>query len=144
MTLYLPSSHSLIPYLIKGMKMLFWIQECPRCREIVRVGTLGVFAPKFGDGVAWHPSCFMCTTCDELLVDLTYCNFDDVLYCERHYAEQIRPRCAACDEVNNQFVHLYIIIIAFKLASVMLYLIQSLFINCCISGFKDSSESIPS
>lgn len=36
---------------------------------------------------------------DELLVDLTYCVFDDKIYCERHYAENLRPRCGACDEL---------------------------------------------
>ena len=57
-------------------------------------------APKFGENVAWHPACFQCTTCAELLVDLTYCVHEDQLYCERHYAEQLKPRCAACDEVS--------------------------------------------
>lgn len=49
----------------------------------------------------WHPSCFNCTTCDELLVDLTYCVHDDKIYCERHYAEELKPRCNACDEVSS-------------------------------------------
>ncbi|ETN86193.1 PET domain protein [Necator americanus] len=35
-----------------------------------------------------------------LLVDLTYCVKDDQIYCERHYAELHKPRCAACDEVR--------------------------------------------
>jgi hypothetical protein len=61
---------------------------------------LGVVAPKFGDRTLWHPSCFVCSSCEELLVDLTYCVHDDLLYCERHYAEQLKPRCAACDEVS--------------------------------------------
>lgn len=60
-------------------------------------------APKFGENVAWHPACFQCTTCAELLVDLTYCVHEDQLYCERHYAEQLKPRCAACDEVSFPF-----------------------------------------
>lgn len=33
-------------------------------------------------------------------MDLTYCVHDDLVYCERHYAEQLKPRCAACDEVS--------------------------------------------
>ena len=32
-------------------------------------------------------------------VDLTYCVFDDKIYCERHYAENLKPRCGACDEL---------------------------------------------
>ena len=46
----------------------------------------------------------MCVTCEELLVDLTYCQHGRKLYCERHYAELIRPRCPACDEVSNVFL----------------------------------------
>lgn len=49
----------------------------------------------------WHPNCFTCTTCEELLVDLTYCVHDDKIYCERHYAEVLKPRCNACDEVSH-------------------------------------------
>lgn len=45
----------------------------------------------------------MCSTCDELLVDLTYCVHDDKIYCERHYAELLKPRCNACDEVSVGF-----------------------------------------
>lgn len=59
-----------------------------------------MIAPKFGEDVAWHPACFVCTDCREMLVDLTYCVHDDLLYCERHYAEQLKPRCAGCDEVR--------------------------------------------
>ena len=68
-------------------------------------------APKFGENVAWHPACFQCTTCAELLVDLTYCVHEDQLYCERHYAEQLKPRCAACDEVSllaARWFHLFL------------------------------------
>lgn len=64
------------------------------------MGELCIIAPKLGEDVCFHPSCFSCSECDELLVDLTYCVRDDILYCERHYAEQIKPRCAACDEVR--------------------------------------------
>lgn len=49
----------------------------------------------------WHPRCFSCSACDELLVDLTYCVHDDKIFCERHYAEMLKPRCNACDEVSN-------------------------------------------
>lgn len=49
----------------------------------------------------WHPKCFTCSTCNSLLVDLTYCVHDDKVYCERHYAEMLKPRCAGCDEVSR-------------------------------------------
>lgn len=52
----------------------------------------------------WHPKCFTCSTCSELLVDLTYCVHDDKIYCERHYAEVLKPRCSACDEVSSEVI----------------------------------------
>lgn len=54
-------------------------------------------------GLLYHPACFQCAQCHELLVDLAYCVHDDALYCERHYAERLKPRCAACDEVITFF-----------------------------------------
>lgn len=65
------------------------------------MGELCIIAPKLGEDVCFHPSCFSCCVCEELLVDLTYCIREDNLYCERHYAEQIKPRCSACDEVRH-------------------------------------------
>lgn len=78
--------------------------KCATCDERVAQGDLAVIAPKFGDQLMWHPKCFTCATCDELLVDLTYCVHEDKLYCERHYAEMLKPRCNACDEVSAIFV----------------------------------------
>ncbi|GLH16985.1 Protein prickle, partial [Gryllus bimaculatus] len=72
--------------------------DCPQCRVVLEPGEVAVVAPKLGPQTAWHPACFICCSCQELLVDLTYCVHDDQLYCERHYAEQLKPRCAACDE----------------------------------------------
>ena len=73
--------------------------NCRKCKEVMRNGDLAVVAPRFALRDYWHPGCFSCTTCDEILVDLTYCVFDDNLYCERHYAENLKPRCGACDEL---------------------------------------------
>ena len=36
----------------------------------------------------------------ELLVDLIYFYKDRKLYCGRHHAETLKPRCSACDEVR--------------------------------------------
>ena len=36
----------------------------------------------------------------ELLVDLIYFYKDRKLYCGRHHAEALKPRCSACDEVS--------------------------------------------
>ncbi|XP_054164060.1 four and a half LIM domains protein 2-like isoform X3 [Oppia nitens] len=72
---------------------------CKTCNKSIGVQEVCVVASKFGDEVQWHPNCFICNVCQELLVDLTYCAKDDKLYCERHYAETIKPRCSACDEL---------------------------------------------
>lgn len=76
--------------------------DCVYCEERINQGELAVIAPKFRDQMIWHPRCFQCSACEELLVDLTYCVHDDKIYCERHYAEMLKPRCNACDEVSEQ------------------------------------------
>ena len=72
---------------------------CAACHKTVPAGSVAVVAPKLGPFVVYHPGCFTCHTCRELLVDLTYCVYQDNLYCERHYAEKIKPRCGTCDEL---------------------------------------------
>ena len=37
----------------------------------------------------------------ELMVDLIYFYKDRALYCGRHHAETLKPRCSACDEVRR-------------------------------------------
>lgn len=61
---------------------------------------MAVFASRAGHGVCWHPPCFICSVCNELLVDLIYFYQDGKIYCGRHHAECLKPRCAACDEVR--------------------------------------------
>ncbi|OAD60539.1 hypothetical protein WN48_05056 [Eufriesea mexicana] len=73
--------------------------NCGACHTPLKYGSLAVSATKLG--LLYHPACFRCTECKELLVDLAYCVRDDTLYCERHYAEQLKPRCAACDETSE-------------------------------------------
>lgn len=63
-----------------------------------------MFASRAGHGVCWHPPCFICTVCNELLVDLIYFYQDGKIYCGRHHAECLKPRCAACDEVRAHAV----------------------------------------
>ncbi|XP_070135531.1 prickle planar cell polarity protein 3 isoform X4 [Drosophila bipectinata] len=74
-------------------------EHCAHCDNEIAAGDLVVAAPKFVESVMWHPKCFTCSTCNSLLVDLTYCVHDDKIYCERHYAEMLKPRCAGCDEL---------------------------------------------
>ena len=57
-------------------------------------------ASRAGVNRTWHPACFVCSVCKELLVDLIYFYKDGKLFCGRHHAETIKPRCSSCDEVN--------------------------------------------
>uniref|UniRef100_A0A914EJ75 Uncharacterized protein n=1 Tax=Acrobeloides nanus TaxID=290746 RepID=A0A914EJ75_9BILA len=77
--------------------------DCRKCKGIMEKNEIAVIAPKLGENVGWHPACFTCATCEQLLVDLTYCVREDRIYCERHYAELHKPRCSACDEVCFNF-----------------------------------------
>jgi len=70
----------------------------------IEAGRMAVVLSKTtSDGASkstWHAACFRCCACQQLLVDLCYCYNAGNVYCERHYAELIRPRCRACDEVS--------------------------------------------
>ena len=89
---------------------------CAACHKSIAAGSVAVVAPKLGPFVVFHPACFTCSACKELLgeisapsvwlyqdycvaVDLTYCVYKDQVYCERHYAEKMKPRCGTCDEL---------------------------------------------
>ncbi|XP_049727873.1 prickle planar cell polarity protein 3 isoform X2 [Elephas maximus indicus] len=69
------------------------------CGKQIGGGDIAVFASRAGLGACWHPQCFVCTTCRELLVDLIYFYHAGKVYCGRHHAECLRPRCQACDEI---------------------------------------------
>ncbi|XP_066975789.1 protein prickle-like isoform X2 [Macrobrachium rosenbergii] len=72
---------------------------CANCGESVSGGDIVVVAARAGPNACWHPACFNCHVCRELLVDLIYFWKDAHLYCGRHHAESLKPRCAACDEI---------------------------------------------
>ncbi|XP_023696353.2 prickle-like protein 1 isoform X1 [Paramormyrops kingsleyae] len=72
---------------------------CEHCGENISGGELAVFASRAGPGPCWHPACFACATCSELLVDLIYFYHDGKVHCGRHHAELLKPRCTACDEI---------------------------------------------
>ena len=74
----------------------------------MEAGGVTVIADRIGKTKAWHPGCFTCTTCKELLVDMIYFYRNDDIYCERHYADSIYPRCSACDEVILNYVFLLV------------------------------------
>lgn len=44
-------------------------------------------------------ACFVCVECKELLVELIYYKHEDNVFCGRHHAELLKPRCAHCDEL---------------------------------------------
>ncbi|KAJ8936552.1 hypothetical protein NQ314_012292, partial [Rhamnusium bicolor] len=69
------------------------------CEETMSTGDICVFASRAGPNTSWHPACFSCSVCRELLVDLIYFFKEGRLYCGRHHAETIKPRCSACDEI---------------------------------------------
>ncbi|XP_069684025.1 uncharacterized protein Tes [Periplaneta americana] len=74
--------------------------ECHKCKEVLLGGQVAVLAERAGKQAAWHPQCFVCCTCEELLVDLIYFFHKGDVYCGRHYAELLDiPRCFACDEL---------------------------------------------
>ncbi|XP_056128997.1 prickle-like protein 2b [Lampris incognitus] len=72
---------------------------CEQCGGQINGGDIAVFASRAGHSVCWHPGCFVCSMCDELLVDLIYFYQDGKIYCGRHHAERLKPRCTACDEI---------------------------------------------
>ncbi|KAK0174273.1 hypothetical protein PV327_011046 [Microctonus hyperodae] len=75
------------------------IRQCHGCDEGIYVGDVVVTADKANDA-AWHPGCFACCTCNELLVDLVYFYYEGKLYCARDLASLMKiPRCFACDEL---------------------------------------------
>jgi len=74
-----------------------WV--CEKCNENLYSGEVAVFAERAGKDKCWHPKCFVCDTCTELLVDLIYFFKDGKIHCGRHYGELTRVRCAACDEL---------------------------------------------
>uniref|UniRef100_A0A3B3WGH5 Prickle homolog 3 n=1 Tax=Poecilia mexicana TaxID=48701 RepID=A0A3B3WGH5_9TELE len=72
---------------------------CQQCGRQISGGDIAVFASRAGHGSCWHPQCFQCSSCSELLVDLIYFFQDGQIYCGRHHAERLKPRCQACDEI---------------------------------------------
>lgn len=69
----------------------------------MRLGEPAVYAERAGYDKLWHPACFVCCTCKELLVDMIYFWKKGKLYCGRHYGDSEKPRCAGCDEVRRRF-----------------------------------------
>ncbi|KAM4614680.1 prickle-like protein 1 isoform 2-T2 [Polymixia lowei] len=73
--------------------------RCENCGGGINGGEMAVFASRAGPSPCWHPACFVCVTCHELLVDLIYFYQNGKIHCGRHHAELLKPRCSACDEI---------------------------------------------
>ncbi|XP_052781758.1 testin-like isoform X2 [Mya arenaria] len=73
--------------------------RCHRCDLTIDPKSFAMLTSRLGGTACFHTGCFTCATCRELLVDNIYfCRGGDI-YCGRHYAELIYPRCSACDEI---------------------------------------------
>lgn len=74
--------------------------ECKSCQQAIFTGTVAVKAHRAGTEVAWHPKCFTCFKCGDLLADLVYFYHQGNIYCGRDLAEVLNfERCGACDEI---------------------------------------------
>lgn len=73
---------------------------CQRCTLQIHSNEIVVQTEKNGKQVAWHPKCFVCFSCNELLADLVYFLHKGNIYCARDFAAILKiPRCKACDEL---------------------------------------------
>lgn len=73
---------------------------CKRCSKPMFAGEVAVKADRAGPEAIWHPQCFTCSKCGELLADLVYFFCKGELYCARDLANVLEiPRCAGCDEL---------------------------------------------
>ncbi|XP_019738551.1 prickle-like protein 1 isoform X1 [Hippocampus comes] len=73
--------------------------RCENCGGGINGGEMAIFASRAGPSPCWHPACFVCATCQELLVDLIYFYQNGKILCGRHHAEIMKPRCSSCDEI---------------------------------------------
>ncbi|XP_052027044.1 testin-like [Apodemus sylvaticus] len=73
--------------------------SCYSCKHPMKEGEPAIYAERAGYSKLWHPACFICSTCGELLVNMIYFWKNGKLYCGRHYCDSEKPRCAGCDEL---------------------------------------------
>lgn len=74
--------------------------KCKECQLSIMSGDVAVQAERAGTDIVWHPKCFICHCCGELLADLVYFYHNGNVYCGRDLANILKiPRCNACDEL---------------------------------------------
>ncbi|CAD5226666.1 unnamed protein product [Bursaphelenchus xylophilus] len=77
------------------------VASCHRCNQVIPPDSVGIL-PSNKHSVLediWHPACFKCEECNDLLADLLYFHKDGKYLCGRHYCEKTYDRCAGCDEL---------------------------------------------
>lgn len=84
--------------------------RCGACMESLAEGELVVRVARYAGGpIYYHPRCLLCSQCGVLLVDMRcyldvgkeergHAGAEERLFCERHWADNRKPRCAGCDE----------------------------------------------
>lgn len=83
--------------------MFYFKKKCEKCEQNLNPGEIAISAEHANPLARWHPKCFSCVECSELLTDLLYYNHNGKIYCQKHYDILTRPKliCAACDLVRN-------------------------------------------
>uniref|UniRef100_A0A0K0EXJ0 Prickle-like protein 2 n=1 Tax=Strongyloides venezuelensis TaxID=75913 RepID=A0A0K0EXJ0_STRVS len=76
--------------------------DCYNCNNCLSNSNVIIDTSKGPGKNVFHPKCFKCEVCNQLLVDLLYFFHNDKYYCGRHYGEQIYSRCFGCDELIFQ------------------------------------------
>eukprot|EP00050_Salpingoeca_kvevrii_P007919 m.299511 g.299511 ORF g.299511 m.299511 type:complete len:431 (+) comp14153_c0_seq1:164-1456(+) len=76
---------------------------CFACGEVIDINQFAVCVDRISveDVPAYYhaDTCFVCEVCEEMLVDLfCFVHQGERLLCGRHWSDQHKPRCAACDE----------------------------------------------
>ncbi|KAL7677165.1 hypothetical protein ACOME3_003409 [Neoechinorhynchus agilis] len=75
---------------------------CEECKGLLGIGKLAAIVNVGNQTAYWHPHCFKCRKCSDLLADLAYCRIGFSLYCVRHFNDNLRSRCYTCDEIICQ------------------------------------------
>ncbi len=80
----------------------YFKKKCEKCKETLHAGEIAISAEHADPLARWHPKCFSCDECSELLNDLLYYNYENRIYCQKHYNVLTKPKvfCAACDMVR--------------------------------------------
>ncbi|KAK0444935.1 uncharacterized protein EV420DRAFT_1277255 [Desarmillaria tabescens] len=61
-----------------------------------------------GGGLRWHPECFKCTICSELLEHVSSYERDGKMYCHLDFYETFAPKCSHCHTpiIEEHFISL--------------------------------------